>query len=686
MNESIVSTLKELKRWRSIVHLFANGINSSPVEKNDIGAGYDWYNGLLALPVSRTSMLGDSEWDFNADEPNACRNVEGPKLRIDFDKYDAVNRLAMLEIKIAMYFYLKFPAALKAGVVSDKVVKPNTAISRFKAGLAFINTLSQQARMVLTSPFFDNGFHGLAYFDAGMYREAAKVHPYAFGPELEKFFGILRSHYFAENLFDSSLPHVELETLSWAKLLANSSASEGHHRILPNDIFEKASREASLAVVDFLEVIGEPVHDAEALRRRNAKKYSMAARVELDREKLDFYAILRMRNKGCSTQEIESIMGAINPLYYSTRNVRKIWSAPHLNKSGRVDEIFRIYINFVSYSACYLVAQYTGMRPSELAGILVDSCLQQENNYWLITSNVIKHRAMLSKLFDDKWIAIPIVRDAIRVAQFVSKIKNNPYLFSNVDTVETDGVASSMVSAGIAWQFDKFFSEILTAEEYSSLKFSPYTLRHTLAFQMARAEVGLPFISYQLKHFGNLVGSAGQNKSFSADTLSYGAISDLLSSGGRSNGRSPRDMADREYIENFCDPEGNFAGPNAEKHKAKMKKAFDGYMAAGYTKDQIFDQMVKKRIAVINVGQGFCYGGQKEDFDDSLPCIGSLRCNPIRCKNAVVTKANAPKWREVYTQNAIALASDTRSNQEEIRAAMDEAKAVLKYLGEEVEV
>jgi hypothetical protein len=245
----------------------------------------------------------------------------------------------------------------------------------------------------------------------------------------------------------------------------------------------------------------------------------------------------------------------------------------------------------------------------------------------------------------------------------------------------------SSTSTRIAAQFDSFFQEILSSEEYESLDFSAYSLRHTLAYQMARAEVGLPFISHQLKHFGDLVGGFGQNKAFSEATLGYGAICDILSKGGRSGGVSPRGLAEREYVENFCDPDGSYAGPSAREHKARLKKVFEGYMAAGYTKDEIFAQMVKKRLAVINVGQGFCYGGRKEDFDESLPCIGALRCNPNQCKNAVVTKANAPKWREVYTQNRLALMSPvSQMSEEEIRAAMEEARGVLEYLGEEVEV
>lgn len=689
MTEHLTQKIKEFRRWRVAIQ-FMMGRANSAVASDELQsfAALEWYSAFLALPVSKLSRAGDAIWDFNADEPTAARNVQGAKLRIDFEKFPAINKLALLEIKLAMLCYLKMPSVIKISSVAQRIVKANTAVSYFKAGLRFVNTMAGQARELLVDDFFDDGYHGMSCLDVGTYREAARVHPYSFGPDLKKFFSILRSPFLEEYVFGAPLPYVELESLPWTKSAKDALHSDNSYRILPNHIFERASREASFAVVDFLAALNEEVKDTESLTRCIAKGYCAAEMNGLSRRKFDLYVAIRLRRRGYDTQGAESALGEVWSELYSDRIQGELRSASGLSEiSGEsIDNEFRLYLNYVCYSACYLVAQYTGMRPSELAEILVDSCLEKEGDYFLIVGNVIKHRRNLSRLFDDKWIAIPIVQDAIQAACFIARVKQNPYLFSKVDTIAQGEAASAMSSNGIAHQFSLFFMEILSDEEYGLLEFSPYTLRHTLAYQMARAEIGLPFISYQLKHFGNLIGSSGQNKSFSSDTLGYGAIADILSKGGRSTGRTPRELAEREYIENFCDPDGSFAGPNAEAHRAKLKKTFDGYMAAGYTKEEVFAQMVKKRLAVINVGQGFCYGGRKEDFDESLPCIGSLRCNPNRCKNAVVTKANAPKWREVYLQNYRALAANILPDQEEARAAMDEAKSVLEYLGEEVEV
>lgn len=689
MSHSLIPELAAYKQWRTAAHtllveLRRNIDDPTPVSLEALS----WYQALMALPVSKTSVLGDAVWDFNDDHPNAARNVQGAKLRLNFESYPLLNQSAVLEVKVAMYCWLKMPSALRT-FASPRNIKANTAISCMKAGLSFLDTMSGQARQLMTDEFFEVGHHGLTYFDAGMYREAALIHPYAFGPDLKKFFTLVRSPFFEEQIFEERLPYVQLESLAWAKVIKHVPESERTYRILPNDVFEKASREASFAVVDFLSTLGKPVDDLVALTRQNASGYSLANAQELSRYNLDLYVALRLRRKGYESDAMAEALGEVRPEYLSESGRHDFKAVETLVKltSARLDDEFRRYINFVSYSACYLVAQYTGMRPSELSEILVESCMEQESDYWLLISNVIKHRQGLAKLFDDKWIAIPIVRDAIRAACLIAKVKQNPYLFSNVDTVAQGAEPNSMSSVGISHQFRAFFEEILTDEEFESLEFSPYTLRHTLAYHMARAELGLPFISHQLKHFGDLIGGAGQNKAFSAVTLGYGALAEILSKGGRSSGKTPTQMAGEEYIESYCDPDANYAGPNAENHKARMKKVFSGYMAAGHTKEQIIAQMAKKRMAIINVGQGFCYGGQREEFDESLPCIGALRCNPNRCKNAVVTKAHAPKWREIYVQNSLALGYPSSAGaEEELRAAMEEAKGVLEHLGEEVEV
>ena len=341
------------------------------------------------------------------------------------------------------------------------------------------------------------------------------------------------------------------------------------------------------------------------------------------------------------------------------------------------------------------------MRPSELSGILAEGCLTTDDfGHHLILSTVIKNRQATTKIFGDTWAAIPVVLDAVRVLQLLNRFKLNPWLLTNMNTVSPGQQDKAKPIVKFNYLLQAFLAETLEPKKVGELDVSPYTLRHSLAHQMFRAAVGLPFISYQLKHFGNLVSSIGQNR-LSAVTIDYGNIgSALTSDAGREAINAIRHDAEKEFVMNACNPDGGFVGDNAEAHRQRLRNYFQGYLEGGYSKDEIFDRMVEVGFAIINVGQGYCYGDATEEFDSSLPCIGSLRCNPYRCKNAVVTRANAPKWREVYVQNTIALRqleSQAGANGQmihagfaksimQMKAAIAEAEAVLLGLGEELTV
>lgn len=150
--------------------------------------------------------------------------------------------------------------------------------------------------------------------------------------------------------------------------------------------------------------------------------------------------------------------------------------------------------------------------------------------------------------------------------------------------------------------------------------------------------------------------------------------------------KSFRRAAELEAIKTAHNPNGIYYGGRADEHKKGLIKTFQGYMAEGYTEEEVYEAMVDQGVAVVYVGQGLCYGG-KEENDSSLPCIGSLRCNPARCKQAVVTSKHAPKWREVYVLNKANLNKPEYShNREQIIAAMNEAKMVLESIEEKVEL
>jgi hypothetical protein len=316
------------------------------------------------------------------------------------------------------------------------------------------------------------------------------------------------------------------------------------------------------------------------------------------------------------------------------------------------------------------------MRPSELAVIELNTCLIKENSMTLLRSHVFKGKDTFAKgLFDDKWVVIPIIEDAISAIKILSSITQRNLMFSSVKTKKSNEKETPQTSVMIRHHIKSF---IKFASPDDDLRFSNYMMRHTLAYQLYRLEAGLPLISFQLKHLVNTVDKFLSRGSTSDVTMGYGGIADCLVES--QTAQRLRKKSEIEIIKATADPEGNYLGGKAEEHKDRLKIAFKGYMASGYSKEDIFEAMAEQGLGVINVGLGYCYGS--ESTNESLPCIGSLKCNPIRCSNAIVSEANAPYWREVYSTNLANLNNPTfADNKEQIKEVINEAKSVLALLG-----
>ncbi|MHA5498401.1 site-specific integrase [Pseudomonas aeruginosa] len=660
---------------------------------------------ILNLPVSKLSVLKDAIWDFNNENELLARDIQGAKSRIDFSQYTNLNSTILFELKISMLCIINIPGAFKTRIKKkSKSRKTHTILEIFKSTIPFIDRMCARKRSRQGEEFFELSHFSLANFSEEDYKIEAREFDRAFRGVTNQGFNLLRSYFLLENLFATPLCTVDLESLEWIQNSVTKPSVRKKQKYLDNKIFEKCSRSASLCVVDFLSALNEKIEDTTSLETAKFIKYSEAARFKLSQTSFDIYVAIRLTSRGYTGAEIEPLLYCPKPEYWSPvkPNYLKDKEAICAYSNSELNDDFYNYIAHINNSALYIIAQYTGMRPSELSGVMTDSCLtSNEFGHNLIISIVIKHKEVYGKLFGDKWAAIPIVMDAVRVLRILNRFKRNPFLLSSMITVRpnTQDKANSLTGNGLTFQICRFLAEVLSTEELETIDVSTYTLRHSLAHQMYRASVGLPFISYQLKHFGNLSSAILQER-FTVVTVDYGGIGDSLISGTGPISKPLRHEAERELIVNICDPEGGYAGENAEAHRQRLKKYFLGYLEQGYTKDEIFDRMVEQHFAIINVGQGYCYGDTTDPQDDSIPCRGSLRCNPNLCKNAVVTKANAPKWHEVYLQNSISLRklesiqldpsiiffepSELERSIAQLKLVIAEAKAVLEGLGEEL--
>ena len=675
-------------------------VDNGPIEnthkEDESKNSREYIESLLKHPVSKMSKFSDPIWDFNRDYPDAARNVQGAKLRIDFSKYKYLSQFVLAELKVILEL-----AILNNSIFnpikgkSKRSIKANSLITVFKNGLSFINEIFKHAIDELGYDFVQEKLKTFSDITPDLYYKAAKNYSGVKGQHLDTFFNYLRSPASVAYVFKKPILHVELNSLDWRKTYHPNKNKV--KQVLPDNVFEAMSKLTSYVVIDFLMAIGyeKEIADVSSLERFKVSNHpSWSAKEQISRKILNEYIAMRLRTKGYSSDFVKDL---IEPSYWMKIDSPDIRSGSYLRSAlkdrGYKMNNLREYFNLVSYSSMYIIAQYTGMRPSELAEVRVDNCkcLVKENDIWLIESVVKKHKDEIhTGLFDDKWVAIPIVRDSILAASYISKIKASPYLASSVDTVSPNKPPSSMTSTGIRWQINNLIDRLLLDEHTSEVvSFNPYMLRHTLAYQLYRAEVGLPLISFQLKHFVDSVATYTSQGATSAVTFAYGDIGDMLSKGGDRKGidKSLRKSAELEAIKTAHNPNATYYGGKADEHKNKLIKVFKGYMAEGYTEAEVYEAMADQGVAVVYMGQGLCYGGRAEDYDTSLPCIGSLRCNPARCKQAVVTIKHAPKWREVYLLNKVNLNKpEYAHNREQILAAMNEAKMVLESLDEKVEI
>ncbi|GHE92336.1 site-specific integrase [Thalassotalea profundi] len=680
-NISLIQKVGENKKL--LIPLFAKTqeqIDSKELELPE----FFWLPQLLSLSVTSVNQFKENEWDYNKDTLNPSRSVQGAKLKINFSKYSNIPAYVMTELKCLCHLVMLVPMQFRKngkGQRSKKSIKPNTVIAHFEAGLRYIDSVFHDLNG-LGLEFVHNKFQSLTDILDSDYRKTAKKFNFTVGPELMVFLGYL-NHPYSSNVLGTEIK-VDFSTLDWPEQNIKKRKAK---LIFENSDFEKLINHSTFTVVDFLLRISKNVEDKTALSYYNVLNKEHRLNFEFNEHLLNDYTLVRLLSKGYSKEFIETTC-SISKEYLKPdgslmyhEGIRPLIKEKYQIK--HFDEVRR-YINEVYYSSAYLISQLAGMRPEEMCELILSKCLNVHDGFDVLVSNVKKNKFENLKLFDDKWVAIPIMKDAVQAASLISSLKNNDYLFSNVDTVSPDDIPTNMNPTGIRHFFGNFLNIVLGKDRTEQIIFTPYMIRHTLAYQLHRIELGLPFISFQLKHIVDKVGSYTSMGAASNTTLGYGEIADNIVL-DKAKSKKIRRYAEVERVKNIMDPNGTYVGPKATEHKERVQKVFQGYMEAGYSKDEIFDAMAEQGLAVINVGAGFCFGGV-EDYDESLPCIGSLRCNPNRCSNAIVSKANAPKWREVFVSNSELVGKEGyEDRQDQIIAAVEEARGVLIYLGEAVD-
>jgi hypothetical protein len=638
---------------------------------------------FLHYPVSNVSLFKDNEWNFS-DERQARKDfhTQASGYKLIFEKYPCIPPFIIFEGKAAFLLAKTLPARELSGTkTTAKGLKTITLILYFEGWLKMLN----EGFVVLNKEFSEttvlDNFQSLASIDV-------RDHKKMFNPSdienhvaynFTRFQAILNSPRIRESVLPEGFTLVNLKKIGFEKNTKSEQNQSNKNICMPDEVFESCVSSTALVVIDFLQKMGKQIEDTKTVKIfAEDKNITKELSLNLNEDLLLQYAAYRLGRAGYGHEYIRSSTGVVD--LPTQRTV--LTELKKLNDSRINIGALSKYIQLVKSSAIYLISQFTGMRRSEQMNLMVDCSTDVEFGIPVLKSRVKKHRSYEQSLFDDKWVCIPIMQDALCALRILSVITNNPFLLSGDSVVSPNQVPKSLSCA------TKFYKVALhNFSPETDIPFHGYTLRNTLAYQLFKADLGLPFISHQLKHFSNIVTNgfgSGSNKGFAEVTLGYGDIGDRLS--GNSEFReSMRKRAEIHAIKASYDPDANYGGVNGAVHKEKMSTLFEGYLASGYTKDEVFNAMAEQGMAIVNVGSGMCYGGKVEDFDESLPCIGGLRCNPVRCSNAVVTELHIPKWKEIYMDNMIVVKmGENATGYEQALEATKEAKMLLAHLGHKV--
>ena len=225
------------------------------------------------------------------------------------------------------------------------------------------------------------------------------------------------------------------------------------------------------------------------------------------------------------------------------------------------------------------------------------------------------------------WLAVDITRDAYDILSFACQRTGSRYLFSS----PFPGYVKSGLGyrgASLKTKFSRWIKRNDTEGIFSGWTFSVHQCRETLVYQLAKQEVGMPFISMQLKHFHSQFNSMPN-----AVTAGYGQYrAQLMASvAGRIAEAGECALLD-VYGEG-----AKFAGGGGEAHKARIDAFFSGLGLFGQGRVEYIRAMAKRGAKLMPTSIGNCTKNFVSDTDNRPPpCYGDYLCDSD-CPNHVIT-------------------------------------------------
>lgn len=619
--------------------------------------------------VSAKSRFVDDLWDFT--DPGSVRlsSVPDARLRIewamyctardddDFDDHRGalITRQMVDEFKAFAFLYRSLPSAF--GLRGIQSVKPQTLVTTVRALIRLFSEVLQRYQLSdLVSKSHLGPIRSLSDVSLRDIREALANSPRVDGAALNKGLKLL-----ANPVMIRAFPQLALQwnaqdikglTFKFPKKRTD------YKRVMPNELFRFLSNTACADVLGFLHFLGQEPHDKSVQPVQNPFGVEVSDGTRL---LADYIAIREVDRE------------------YAARTGKK--QAASRGQRKKFKQIYGItpkevfdWLYQIQRAAFTVIGLYTGARYSDLT-TFTNQCVKTVHGFHVLAGTLVKNENMDAPEGLDLWPATPIMRDAVKCLQFIAKATFNPFLLSGSETVPIGEIPRPLSLNGFTNAITNYLHEVDTSGRWVDWHINAHQLRHTLAHQLARADVGLIFIAHQMKHLHTALHALPPNV-----TMMYGNVGDLATQRALHS-----ESAYLEAAKELYSPDRPIAGGGAEAFKARRKTYFEGMAAQGWTVDEILKNLAKQGLPFASVGIGYCGGRRdtlhKDGTKEQPPCIGSLQCNPGACSQAVITKTHEPAWRKILIQNRT-LASDPRMAhaKEPLLATMRAAEKVLAEL------
>ena len=675
---------------------------------NSLAAWTDWEqlaSGTLAIDshmhVSKASKFGDDIWDFvDLNNPRTLTLAPG-MLKINWQLYTTILPVPLLySIKVIGFFYIRCPAIISTSRRPNKHgFAPSTWCNCLNSLLSFFAEICVQSQLPVTADgikricietvqdiTLDDMRNALPSWSRSSQLTSIR-------PALIAFANPIVQKYLPG--FNGQQPFVQWNAHDLKSLKCIPEESDGYiksgfrDKPISDELFAFMTRVASQDIFSFLNALGMPIASLPELIDANYKN-EVVNTVDFKKSYFNYKSLTDYKH----VNNIERIKAGKSRSKFGN-HVIKFNSESPISTTGMQAVISRI-----QNAAKYIVLQFVGMRFGEGA-LLKRGCISRlASGDYVIKSTLLKNQSVNSITGLDYWVACPIVRDAVAVLEELSDFCGSDYLL--ISSMRYSGQYSEVPGkiAALNTMLTTYLYDIDTERVYSkdnskssstrfrflwvepSYKITVHRLRHTLALHMSRAGLGIPYISFHLKH---VYQAHRRLQSLQDVTLGYGDLgSDIFQN---AVGIA---QANREIVSAIYHPDAAVVGPGAELFKQRRTYFFTGMYRAGWQFEEVMDYLASRGSLMADVGLGYCQGRNEVESEDGKreppPCLGQLKCNPARCKNAVIPKSKSLIWQQIYKENHRRLNDPLMAHaKSEHLAMMKEAEQVLIQLGVQIE-